>query len=80
MRLLVTGDLAVGVGGGNKGDGVKAGSVEGHHGNNQEDQNERCKRQRLDDGDDRCVEIAAGGIDRHDVQLSAYLKSETVVS
>ena len=80
MRLLITGDLAVGVGGSDKGDGVKAGGVEGHHGYDQEHQNERCKRQRLDDGDDRCVEIISGGVDRHHVKFSAHLESEAVVS
>ena len=80
MGLLIACDLAVGVGGSHKGDGVEAGGVEGYHGNDQKHKDKWRKRQCLDDGDDRWVEIISGGVDRHHVKFSAHLESEAVVS
>ena len=45
VGLLIACDLAVGVGGSHKGDGVEAGGVEGYHGNDQKHKDKWRKRQ-----------------------------------
>ena len=80
MGLLVSGHLLIGVGGGYQGDGIEAGGVKGDHGGDQKHQHHGSQGEGIHNGDDGGVQISCTAIDPQNVQLSADLEAQAVIS
>ena len=80
MRLFFIVHFFIAVGRSDQGDGVKAGSVKGHHCHGQKDQHESRERQGVYNGDDRPVKILGCTVDSHYVQPAVYLQAKAVIA